>query len=267
MRHIQENRVKHAAKPYGKTNKESTAIVILMAGKGQRFVDAGYSTGPKWNIVVPEVGKTLLDLSISGLAEALPQAKFFLVGQAKDFAEHSVEAAAPVLKSRIHKTIGLREVLAGPLATLASVWEDISSYRNIFVQVCDTFVPSIDVCMPPANVSLVVYCFKFDRPNLCHVDETGGRVARLREKEGDCVSLSSSGLFWIRDPAGFSAVMRRTLARSAPRDSTEYFISDAVNTLLDCGAAVVSRQLDGAFPLGTPAEVAEAECAFRSTSP
>lgn len=258
--------MKCAEEPHCKTNEESTAIVVLMAGKGQRFIDAGNSTGPKWNIIVPQAGRTLLDLSIAGLAEALPQAEFLLVGRAKDFAEHSVEAAAPVLRTRIRTTIGLPEVLDGPLATLASVWEDIASYRSIFVQVCDTFVPTVNVGLPPADVSLVVYCFTFDRPNLCHVDEAGGRVAMLREKEGECVGLSSSGLFWIRDLAGFGAVMRQTLATSAKRDSGEYFISDAVNRLLGDGLPVVARQLEGAFPLGTPAEVTDAAYEFRSAS-
>lgn len=238
-------------------------IVVLMAGKGQRFVSAGFVDRPKWMLVPPWSDRTLLDLSIRDLTLSLSSAgicfDICFVVRASDLHRYPVDGALGFKIFGKAKTIALTEVKNGPLDSLHSAWNELRGYSRLFIHVCDTFVPALNIkAVPNSEDSAgVVYCFDFDRSNLCHVDldiKTNS-VARLREKVGPLNVLSSTGLFQLDALPDFQTAMESTLLRPPPRESGEYYVSDAINQMILSGAKFSAVAIPGAYPLGTPEEM------------
>lgn len=236
-------------------------VVVLMAGRGERFAVAGYPQ-PKWAVVEPISGMSLVGLSIGALSRVAPRgSRWAFVVQRSDLGRASLRDA--LAGTAIHvdeaKVIGMREVHAGPLATLAAAAPELALKRGapLLLQVCDTYLPvgEADLALDAKHDGLV-FCFDHDAANLCHVAlGKDGRVIRLYEKSGPLLGIASSGAFLFRDADQLMRQAREVLSTPPPAGRREHYVSDVVNRMLASGLTFSPRIVARSSPVGTPDEL------------
>jgi len=236
-----------------------TLIVMLMAGNGKRFRDGGFTNLPKWALVPPWTDHSLLELSLRGLVLNRPDAHVCFVAQESDLRTVSPTRTLRDLKLPFTKQVALDKVLRGPLESLMSAWPLPCDYREVFIQVCDTFIPTVPPVRIGADFFGIAYCFDHDKEHFCHVDfePVTGEIFNLREKTGAVSTNGSCGLFLIRNVPQFEIAANRILKAPAGRASGEYYISDVVKLLIAQGHKFKAEILPGAFAVGTPQEMLE----------
>jgi hypothetical protein len=238
-------------------------VVVLMAGRGERFLDAGYEE-PKWAIAEPKSGLSLLALSVGGLSRAVSRESYWaFVAQRVDLERSSLSRAlSGIAELDQAKTIGLDAMHCGPLATFAAAAPELDLDLNVplVLQVCDSYFPISQAdlaCNPDADG--LVYCFEYDAPNLCHVElqKHNDDVSRMYEKIGPTLKISSSGAFLFRSPSHLMNYVHKVLEIRLQTVSTEYHISDVVNSMIADGKKFKARVISGASALGTPRELSD----------
>lgn len=234
-------------------------IVVLMAGKGQRFIDGGYLGTPKWALIPPWADRTLLDLSVRALIEKLPSAHVCFVVRDVDLVEHDPTSTLENAALKSHSIVALQQLRNGPLDSLQAALKTLEGYEQLLIQVCDTLIPEIFSCEEPAieGSSGTVFCFDHDDEHFCHVDVDASShcVVALREKIGP-LSKGSCGLFLIKNVPEFELAISQVMSLPAPRQSGEYYIADAINQMIMAGHDFEACEIPGSAAIGTPAEFA-----------
>jgi len=230
-------------------------VVIPMAGRGQRFVDAGY-TVPK--MLIEAHGKTLLQWSVDSLP--LEQcSRLVFVG----LEEHQRELD---LSSRIRGWYGhlprlemiyIDDVTGGQAETVLKARDHIAADAPLLIFNIDTAFRSNTLAAKLADPTNdgVLGAFHSTEPRFSFAAVgADGIVTRVTEK--DPISEHAlTGLYHYRRGADFLAVADAAVARNE-RVKGEFYVAPLYNKLIEKGAKLVVDASDAHFILGTPAELA-----------
>lgn len=235
---------------------DRTTIVITMAGRGQRFRDAGYQV-PKFEIKVH--GDTLFAWSLSSLSSWLDNDPHLIfVTRREDNAADFITGQCELLGVGTFDTVELTETTDGQATTAMAAEPLIADPDAPFL------IYNIDTHVRPAALQAArvrgegwLPCFPGPGPAWSFARAEGDdRVAEVREKER-ISDDATVGLYWFRSFARY-----RTLYDSAPPLTGwargERYVAPLYNLLVASGEDVFIERLpeDAVVALGTPAEVA-----------
>lgn len=234
-----------------------TTVVITMAGRGQRFRDAGYDV-PKYAIEVK--GQTLFRWSLISLAswwESAPQLIF--VARAEDDARSFIREQCRLEGLAEPVVVELGATTNGQATTVLAAGEDVRDQQAPLV------VYNIDTHVRPGAMDSRrvrgdgwMPCFpgRGDAWSFAAADGEG-RVHDVREK----VRISDDatvGLYWFSSYGLYEDLyVRRYAASGAQLQAGERYIAPMYSTLLEQGRPVYLDRLryDAVVPLGTPQDV------------
>jgi dTDP-glucose pyrophosphorylase len=229
-------------------------VVIPMAGRGQRFLDAGYRV-PK--MLVEAHGKTLLQWSVDSLPLNLAK-KLIFIG----LAEHEREFA---LAAKIRgwyrgplslEFIFLPGVTGGQAQTVLSAHDLIPPDKPLLIFNIDTAFhsPTLARALTAADNDGVLGAFTSREPrfSFAAVDESG-RVTRVTEKE-PISDHALTGLYHYRRAGDFLAVAGEAVKRDN-RIKGEFYVAPLYNPLIAQGRRFVIDACERHYILGTPAEL------------
>lgn len=228
-------------------------FVIPMAGRGQRFLDAGY-TVPK--MLIEAKGKTLLRWSVDSLPLALCK-KLVFIG----LDEHKVDWD---LEQKIYDLYGkkyyiefvwLKEVTRGQSETVLKAKDCINFNEPLVIYNIDTAFKSITLAQKlKTNDANILGSFYSDKPNYSYAKlNSNGRVAAVREKE--VISQHAlTGLYHFRQSADFFTMAEEAIQHNETIKN-EFYIAPLYNKLIAQNQQVMVDQVSKFTVLGTPEEL------------
>lgn len=231
-------------------------IVILMAGRGQRFQSCGYAS-PKMLLAASD-GQPMLWYAVRGLHH-LPQPKrwIFIV-----LSEHLIHHS---LLSRIAE-IAIDEPLAvvsldglrnGPLMSALASKGVVPSDEPVIFHNCDTYI-QCDVellhdLLTRDSIDGVIPVFNSQSRSLSYAKvNEAGVVIEMTEKVPVPPYLASSGTYAFARAATFFDIVDRI----GDQDG-ELFFSTLYKPLFESGYQTVPLKLQNAISMGTPKEFME----------
>lgn len=227
-------------------------IVIPMAGRGQRFVDAGY-VDPK--PLIPIHGRPMIELVISNLTPSCPHRFIFIVRT-----EHVAEFE---LDRRLHGWAPGCSVLTadglteGAACTVLLARDEIDGPAPLMIANCDQYVDTdIDNYLAAMRgCDGLIMTMWADDPKWSFVRrDTDGRVTGVVEKE--VVSNEATvGVYNFRCGADFVVAADAMIAANF-RINGEFYVAPTYGWMLRKGALVCCHDVgSGMYGLGTPADL------------
>lgn len=230
-------------------------FVIPMAGRGQRFTDAGY-TVPK--MLIEAHGKTLLEWSIDSLPLQLCSRLVCILLE-----EHEQQYA---LSRHISKLYGERmeilflhlgQVTRGQAETVLLAQSLVDRDKDLVVFNIDTYFHSDTLAekLQRTDVSGVLGAFHSTEPRFSFavVDEQTGLVTRTAEKE-PISSNALTGLYHFKQPTDFFEAAQHYLENDI-RVNNEFYIAPMYNYLIERGRKYIVDNVSEHHILGTPDEL------------
>jgi dTDP-glucose pyrophosphorylase len=235
-------------------------FVIPMAGRGQRFVDAGYMQ-PK--MLIEAHGKTLLQWSVGSLPLELCESLVFV-----GLEDH--ERAFGISK-RIREWYGhvprldfvfLPSATGGQAETVLRARDVIDPGMPLLIFNIDTMFRSATLAAAlqrPSNDGVLgSFHSREPRFSFAAIDDQG-LVTRVTEK--DPISEHAlTGLYFFRDTILFLELADACVRRNE-RTKGEFYVAPLYNELLARGKRVVIDTCGSHAILGTPAELAAFDAA------
>ncbi len=235
-------------------------IVIPMAGRGQRFVDAGYDL-PK--PLIPVHGAPMIRLVIANLTPSRPHRFHFLVRR-----EH---AGAYGLEARLREwapgcAISLvDEVTEGAACTVLLARAAIATDDPLMIANCDQYIDAdIDAYLDGmGEADGLIMTMWADDPKWSFVRrDAAGRVAQVVEKV--VVSDEATvGIYNFRRGADFVRAADAMIA-AGHRVNGEFYVAPAYDEMIRDGADIrchgIGRVGAGMHGIGTPQDL-DAFCA------
>lgn len=238
------------------TGPEPTTVVITMAGRGQRFRNAGYDV-PKFTIEVH--GRTLFAWSLASLSSwSAAGARFVFVVRREDDVTTFVTEQCRTLGITSFDVLELDGTTDGQATTVMAAGPLITDTgAALLIYNIDTHVRPGALDARRVRGDGWLPCFPGLGPAWSFVRaRVDGRVVEVREKQR--ISADATvGLYWFRSFDCYRDVYEGSW-REAGSQAAERYVAPLYNVLVTAGAQVFVERLpaDAVVPLGTPAEVA-----------
>lgn len=235
-------------------------FVIPMAGRGQRFLDAGFD---KPKMLIESKGKTLLEWSVDSLPLNLCSILIFIILE-----EHeNTFKLSKFIKSKYAEKCKLeffflKEVTNGQAETVylsKHLWD---TNKDLLIFNIDTYFSSstLEKKLIDENVDGVLGAFKIaessTKYSFAKVNEEG-YIAALAEKE--MISENAlNGLYHFKISEDFIQAFEDALEKNE-RVKNEFYIAPLYNKLIENGKKLVLDFSEFNHILGTPEELNEFE--------
>jgi dTDP-glucose pyrophosphorylase len=226
-----------------------------MAGRGSRFVQAGYSV-PKPLINV--LGRPMYSWAVDGLP--LNESKQLIFICLREHLE-SLELERDI-RSRYAKykpiIVPLAHVTEGQACTVLKAREWIDNDDPLLIFNADTYCPttigeSLKRWGPEVDGALDVFEGEGDKWSFARIDEQG-RVQETAEKKR-ISPWASTGLYYFRRGKDFVQHATHAIAESA-RHNNEFYVAPLYNRMIAAGGEVRINLVDRVHILGTPEDLA-----------
>ncbi len=231
-------------------------IVIPMAGRGSRFVDAGY-TLPK--PLIPIHGKPMIEVVVNNMRPRRPHRFTFLALQ-----EHLDETKMGEELKRIVPEctiIPVSQVTEGAACTVLLAKDIIDNDDPLMLVNSDQWV-DIDIndylaAMEDEQADGLIMTMWADHPKWSYVGFDGeGRVNRVIEKE--VISNEATvGIYNYRRGRDFVRAAEQMISEHF-RVNNEFYVAPVYNEMIEWGANLivynVGKECDGLYGMGIPSD-------------
>jgi NDP-sugar pyrophosphorylase family protein len=228
-------------------------IVIPMAGRGKRFVDAAYKE-PKPLIDVN--GMPMISRVIDNLRTDEDVCFTFICLQ--DFIANYYHDFTKVVPKN-SKIITVREVTEGAACTVLLAKENIDNENELIIANCDQLV--LDPCFMQGSIDYYrkqkahggILCFLNDSPKWSYVRMSGGKIVEVVEKQV-VSNLATVGLYYYVQGNIFVESAENMIANNI-RVNGEFYVAPTYNDMLIGGLKVVPYLVNEMVGLGTPEDL------------
>lgn len=232
-------------------------IVIPMAGRGSRFVEAGY-TVPK--PLIPVLGRPMTEIVINNLRPASPHRFIFLC--LKEHVEQYHIADELRTWSPGSEIISVETVTEGAACTVLLAKEMINNDEPLMIANCDQWVDvSIDdylAQMGRLDIDGLIMTMFADDPKWSYV-RFGEKGIPCEVVEKKVVSNEATvGIYNYRKGSFFVEAAEAMIGRDL-RVNGEFYVAPAYNLMIEKGMKLgvynIGRELDGMYGLGVPRDL------------
>ena len=233
---------------------DSIKIVIPMAGYGSRMRPHTWSR-PKPLLLL--AGKTLLDHaldqfnSLPGFSDA--EFIFIISPNQGDQIQQYIKAVYP--KKDVHFVV--QEQMQGQSHALLLAEEFL--HGPMVMAFCDTLIETDLDFLQKENADGVAWVKPMEDPRRFGVVELNkaGLATRMIEKPKDCTNnLVLVGFYFFKDARELISAIREQIKRNTALKG-EYFLTDAINIMLERGMKLKVKQTDVWLDSGIPSAVLE----------
>lgn len=249
-------------------------ILILAAGEGRRFVDAGITT-PKPFIEVN--GKTLLEWTTRSIPfighydeegdHVEPNQLYFAIREDHDQRINASDTLMKIYGSEIN-IIRFQKTTRGNLETAAMVASLMELHDSLLILDCDNKYSDNDIldtfveAMEFEDSMVVSYFDPLDESTKwAFVYSDGALVTSIVEKDPDAISKGGRpliGTFWFSSTRLFMKISQFILKnnlKTGEKGKEEFYISQVPALHAANAGAVFVHKVDNMVPLGTPEDV------------
>ncbi len=230
-------------------------FLITMAGRGQRFTDAGY-TIPKWKIEAH--GLSLLEWSVNSLPLKLATKLIFVCLKEHIDNFDLVNFVHQRYKDKVPQIefVELNEVTRGQAETALLAKPVIDIDKPLLIFNIDTRFVSPELgAQLLKNVDAVLGAFRSQLPHFSYarLDDDQQYVVQTAEKEV-ISEYALTGMYHFTDPADFYEAAEHTIQNNITVNN-EFYIAPMYNYCISKGKKIIIDVAETVNILGTPAEV------------
>lgn len=236
-------------------------ILVPIAGKGRRFIEAGYKL-PK--PLIPINGKPMLYIVINNIKPNIEHKFIFLV-----LKEHIINYGIEnYLKNCVSncEIIVVDKVTEGAACTVLLAKEFINNDNPLMIANGDQWV-DIDIndylkYMEVSNSDGLIMTMWADHPKWSYVRiNESGKITEVVEKE--VVSNEATvGIYNYKKGIFFVEAAEKMIAENL-RVNNEFYVAPAYNKMIEKGMRIsiynIGKEYDGMYGLGIPADVVKFE--------
>lgn len=232
-------------------------IVIPMAGKGSRFVKAGYTT-PK--PMIPVHGKPMIQVVIENLRPRCEH-RFIFICQNEHIQTYGLKELLPSL-THAPEIIGIDHITEGQLCSVLLAKHLINSEYPLMTANSDQYIDaSIDdylKTMETENFDGLIMTMKADSPKWSYArTNEKNLVTEVAEKQ--VISEDATvGIFTFRHGYDFVEAAERMIANNE-RTNNEFYISPCYNHMIAKGKRIgiydIGSEGNGMYGLGIPEDL------------
>lgn len=219
---------------------QAVTVVIPMAGKGQRFKDAGFFV-PK--PLIPIGNKPMIERVVDNFRPNFDN-HFILVTR---------NDVAPKIDGKLYP---LNHDTEGTVATILEIEHMIGRDDPLMIVNCDQLIPNFepdDFMSKSADCSVVVT--KNDSPKHSYVKTENGLVTEVAEKQV-ISDKAIAGVYFYRKAKYFIDNAKKMIEKNL-RVNNEFYVSPVFNEIIADGLTVNTYEIDNWQPIGTPEELLE----------
>ncbi len=232
-------------------------IVLPMAGRGQRFADAGYAQ-PK--PLIPVFGRPMTEVVIDNLRPKRPHRFIFLI--LREHAERFGFDRYLLQSAPGSEICYVEQVTEGAACTVLLARKWIDNNDPLMIANCDQYV-DIDIndylaALDKSDAAGLIMTMWADHPKWSYVRfEAGNRITEVVEKQ--VVSNEATvGIYNFCKGSDFVRSADQMIARNL-RVNGEFYVAPAYNEMLNRGAKLIvyniGKEFAGMYGLGTPADL------------
>ncbi len=226
-------------------------IIIPMGGKGQRFIDAGY-TVPKPFIDV--LGTPMYQLAINNLANNAFDQFVFIVS--KDHKDYLCDILTFCPRSKI---VIIDQPVSGSVPACLLAEDYVPPFAPLVIANCDQIIDwnSYDfyTLCNASSVDGIVPTFKAVSNAHSYARQENGIVVEIKEKQVISDDALCGVHFWRTADMAFRS-FRKSLA-GPPHFNGDYYIAPTYNELIKEGKKIITYHTNGMTILGTPEKLEE----------
>ncbi|MEH6989540.1 glycosyltransferase family 2 protein [Cytobacillus firmus] len=223
-------------------------IIIPMAGKGNRFVQAGYKK-PKMLVTIK--GRPMFYWALKGLRDHFKLSNFTFVCLEEHLQttnlEEEIRKFAPG-----SKIVTVHEYTQGQAETVLKAALKLDQNKELLVFNCDTFFKCTKFSINN-NLDGQITVFKSNNPGLSYVKVNKSElVVKIAEKE-IISNLATIGLYYFKSTNLYIDACNQIIQNNI-KSHGEYYISKIYEVLIKKGMKIGINLADECYPLGTPIE-------------
>ena len=232
-------------------------IVIPMAGRGQRFVEAGYQL-PK--PMIPIHGVPMIRLVIENLRPKCEH-RFIFIAQADHIANHGLGALLTEWCPN-SEVIPIGHITEGAACTVLLAKQHINNRDSLMIANCDQYIDA-DInhylaAMADGDFDGFIMTMTADDPKWSFVEQNAlGLVTRVVEKEV-ISSEATVGIYNFRLGEDFVGAAERMISKDL-RVNGEFYVAPAYNEMIAAGRSVgihsIGSEGAGMHGLGIPSDL------------
>lgn len=218
-----------------------------MAGKGSRFLDAGYKT-PKPLIDVD--GISMIELVINNIGLHY---KYIFVVQKEHVEKFNLDK---ILKSKSPdcKIVIINEITEGSACTALLASKYINNSEPLLIANSDQYLEwDNNKSFPTESVVGNIVTFKSEDPNCSYVKEVDGKITECREKER-ISQIATVGLYHWSKGSDFVKYANIMIDKDI-RINNEFYICPVYNEAIKDGKAVKAIPAKYVWQIGTPKDL------------
>jgi len=227
--------------------------IITMAGRGKRFVDAGY-TVPKFMIEVK--GKTLFEWSMESLNSFLNE-KYYFVSRKQDEAMEFLTKKCEEMGINNFEIIEIEDVTRGQAETAKIAVEKCNPDDEILIYNIDTYINPKCMAKKDLKGDGCIPCFQEQGEHWSFVKlDENGKVVEVKEK----IRISdnaSIGAYYFKNAKEYLDIFDEFYIQNDNLVKGEMYIAPMYNKLIEKNKLVTVLDVpsDEVHVLGTPEEV------------
>jgi NDP-sugar pyrophosphorylase family protein len=232
-------------------------IVLPLAGRGQRFADAGY-TDPK--PLIPVHGLPMIELVIRNLSPRQPH-RFIFIARSEHLENKTI--CSLLQQASPHAVIiPVSHVTEGPACSAMLARQYINNNEPLMIANCDQWVDVdiddyINSALAP-GVDGLIMTMKADHPKWSYAkSDADGVVTQTAEK----IAISEDatvGIYNFTEGATFVQAAEEMVAKNL-RVNNEFYVAPVYNEIIARGKKIriygVGSEFHGMYGLGTPEDL------------
>lgn len=232
----------------------SMNVVIPMAGKGSRFVQAGY-TFPKPLIPVHNMnGKPMIQMVVENLNV---NAKFIYIVQKEHYDAYNLKTLLNLITPNC-EIICIDEVTEGAACTVLLAEKFINNDSQLFIANSDQFVEwdsnEFFYSMQGDNVDAGMATFRDTHPRWSFAKlDKDGFVSEVAEKN-PISDIASVGFYWFKKGKDFVSGAKRMILQNK-RVNNEFYVCPVINELVADHKKVKVFNVNKMWGTGTPEDL------------
>jgi dTDP-glucose pyrophosphorylase len=229
-------------------------VVIPMAGKGSRFVQAGY-TFPKPLIPVHNMnGKPMIQMVVENLNV---NAKFIYIVQKEHYDAYNLKTLLNLITPNC-EIICIDEVTEGAACTVLLTEKFINNDSQLFIANSDQFVEwdsnEFFYSMQGDNVDAGMATFRDTHPRWSFAKlDKDGFVSEVAEKN-PISDIASVGFYWFKKGKDFVSGAKRMILQNK-RVNNEFYVCPVINELVADHKKVKVFNVNKMWGTGTPEDL------------
>jgi capsule biosynthesis phosphatase len=235
-------------------NENKINIIIPMAGRGSRFLDAGYDL-PKPLIKAKE--KCMFEWAVKSFKPILDKSQLIFIVLKEHCVDYNLDEKI-LEKYPNAKIIKLSEITRGQAETVLKAKKYINNYNKLFIFNADTYFKY-------DNFEKIINNSKFDGGVICFEDNSdserysfakadkNNNVYEVTEKKR-ISNYASNGLYYFKEGLVFVEYCEKMIEDNI-KSSNEFYIMPMYQMLIDNGKRIKMVLCNDNWVFGTPEEL------------